>query len=179
MNGTENPGLLRKVIPIHHGWEFKECDDPASTFKPVASFPTNVHLDLLHHGMISDPFIGRNENGCQWVGERAWVYRTHFPSNLKTRKAVLVFDGLDTHATVKLNGTAILKTENMFIIERADVTELLGAEGQNILEIFFASTYFIGKQILQENPNHKWGCWNGDPSRLAVRKAQYHYVNDS
>ena len=178
MDGIERPELLRKVTPIHHGWEFKRCDDPASAFKPVSRFPTNVHLDLLHHGMVSDPFVGENESDCQWVGETAWVYRTQFSSDPKAQKAVLVFDGLDTHATVKLNGTVILKTENMFITERADVTESIIAEGQNVLEIFFASTYLIGKQILQANPNHKWGCWNGDPSRLAVRKAQYHYVNE-
>lgn len=38
------------------------------------------------------------------------------------------------------------------------------------------STYLIGKRIVDEHPDHYWNCWNGDPSRLAIRKAQYHYV---
>lgn len=169
----------RKVIPLDQNWSFKQDDDPASAFRPVSGFPTNVHLDLLHHDMISDPFVGQNEIDCQWVGEVPWVYKTEFASPIMgTGKAVLAFEGLDTHATVRLNGMQILKTDNMFIPERVDVTNHIVGEGHNTLEISFASTYLAGKRIVQEHPDHIWGCWNGDPSRLGVRKAQYHYVND-
>ena len=178
MDCASDQDASRSVIAIDQGWSFKQDDNPASTFRPVSRFPTNVHLDLLHHDMIPDPFVGQNENDCQWVGEVPWVYKTRFASPvIGTGKAVLAFDGLDTHATVRLNGIQILETENMFVPERVDVTSYLVAEGQNTLEIFFASTYLAGKKIVEEYPNHKWGCWNGDPSRLAVRKAQYHYVN--
>jgi beta-mannosidase len=119
----------------------------------------------------------------QWVGEAVWVYRTTFKSpslgseGQKIVKAVLAFDGLDTYATVLLNGKEILKTESMFISERVDVTSYLNADGANELEITFESAYLKGKKIVEEHPDHKWGCWNGDVSRLAVRKAQYHWVS--
>jgi len=165
------------VIPIDQGWTFKQVDDESSQFLPVAQFPTNVHLDLIHHNLIPDPFVGKNENLVQWVGERAWVYKTSFPSpETKGAKAVLAFDGLDTHATVILNGKEILKTENMFIPERLDVSKFLRSGSQNILEITFESTWITGKKLVEKYPEHRWGCWNGDVSRLAVRKAQYHYV---
>lgn len=140
--------------------------------------PTNVHLDLLHNGIISNPLIGKRENDCQWVGEKSWVYRGTFPTPMVVSKGqtVLAFDGLDTYATVVLNGNEILKTEDMFIPERVVVTKLLHPKEENILEITFDSTYLIGKKFAEQYPNHHWGCWNGDPSRLAVRKAQYHYV---
>ncbi|KAI9682352.1 MAG: hypothetical protein M1817_000406 [Caeruleum heppii] len=146
---------------------------------PVADFPTNIHLDLLSHGLIPDPFIAKNEAAAQWVGEKAWIYRTSFtlsPTSLKSQqKAVLAFDGLDTYATVTLNGHVILKTQNMFLPERVDVTKLLKEEGDNDLIINFESAFLIGKKIQEDHPEHKWLCWNGHPSRLAVRKAQYHY----
>ena len=167
----------RTVIPIDKGWTFKQVDDESSNFLPVAQFPTNVHLDLMHHNLIPDPFVGKNENLVQWVGERTWVYKTSFPSSeMNGIKAVLAFDGLDTHAAVMLNGKEILKTDNMFIPERVDVSKFLRSGSQNILEITFESTWMVGKKLVEKYPEHRWGCWNGDVSRLAVRKAQYHYV---
>ena len=171
------PTFDRKVFPVDQKWTFRRGDRPDSRFWPVAQFPTNIHLDLLHNGMIPDPFIGKNETDVQWVGEQAWVYRTRFSSPEIVRgKAVLAFDGLDTYATVVLNGHEILKTEDMFIPERVDVTRYIKSSSDNIMQITFDSAFLIGKKIVRDNPVHQWGCWNGDPSRLAVRKAQYHYV---
>ena len=170
--------IARTVTPINQGWTFRQADDDSSKFLPVAQFPTNIHLDLIHHGIIPDPFMGKNENDVQWVGEKDWIYKTSFssPKNFKEARAVLAFDGLDTHATVVLNGEEILKAENMFIPERVDVTKVLRSLSDNDLKITFHSTWFIGKKLVENYPDHKWGCWNGDASRLAVRKAQYHYV---
>ena len=143
--------------------------------------PTNVHLDLLHNGVISNPLVGKREIDCQWVGEKSWVYKGTFatPTVGFGEKAVLAFKGLDTYATVVLNGNEILKTQDMFIPERVIVTNILCSEGENLLEITFDSAYLIGKHLVEQHANHIWGCWNGDPSRLAVRKAQYHYVISS
>ena len=45
--------------------------------------------------------------------------------------------------------------------------------------IEFDAAYFRGWKLVDEHPEHRWGCWNGDNSRLPVRKAQYHWVCDS
>ena len=168
----------RTIIPVDKNWVFRQADDETSGFRPVAQFPTNVHLDLIHHGLIPDPFIGKNEKDVQWVGEKAWIYKTTFPTpKERGSKVVLVFHGLDTYATVVLNGKEILKTEDMFIPERVEVTRILRGDEDNELEITFESAWLIGKKIVEKYPDHRWGCWNGDASRLAVRKAQYHYVS--
>jgi beta-mannosidase len=169
------------ITPIDKNWTFKQVDNEDSKFLPVAQFPTNVHLDLIANKIIPDPFIGKNENDVQWVGEVPWIYKTTFTSPVSLEcgggvKAVLAFDGLDTYATVVLNGKEILKTESMFIPERVDVTDVLTKDGENVLEITFESAYLKGCAIVEKYPDHHWGCWNGDTSRLAVRKAQYHWV---
>ena len=168
----------RTVIPIDQNWEFKQADKEDSKYLPVGQFPTNVHLDLLHHGLIPDPFIGKNELDVQWIGEVQWVYKTSFsaPAVASGVKAILAFDGLDTFATVVLNGKTILETENMFTPERVDITSSL-KEGDNELVITFDSAYLRGWKLVEKFPDHKWGCWNGDNSRLAVGKAQYHWVS--
>jgi beta-mannosidase len=172
----------RRIYALDKSWVFKQADKESSEFLPVAQFPTNIHLDLIANNIIPDPFIGKNELDVQWVGEAVWIYRTHFPSPSlsETRtglKAILSFDGLDTYATVVLNGKEILKTESMFVPERVDVTALLKKGEENELEITFDSAYLKGWELVEKYPNHKWGCWNGDNSRLPVRKAQYHWVS--
>ncbi|KAK2867849.1 hypothetical protein FQN49_003412 [Arthroderma sp. PD_2] len=169
----------RRCVPIDKGWTFREAYVNTSKFLPVSQFPTCIHLDLIHHGIIQDPFTGTTERRVQWVGERAWVYRTAFvaPHLGEDEKAVLAFDGLDTYASVHLNGKEILESDNMFVPGRVDITTLLRGsnEQSNVLEITFDSAFTRGKEEQKKYPNHRWGCWNGDPSRLAVRKAQYHY----
>lgn len=169
----------KSSVPLTEGWTFREHTSSSKNWLPVAQFPTNIHLDLLAHNLIPDPFHGKNENQVQWVGERSWAYRTTFrsPPIPSGAKAVLNFEGLDTYATVILNGKKVLDTDNMFRGYRVEVSgALLAGEGENELEIVFESAFLRGKRIEEEHPEHRFGCWNGDRSRLAVRKAQYHYV---
>ncbi|KXJ96122.1 glycoside hydrolase superfamily [Microdochium bolleyi] len=176
------------VQPVDQGWEFKQADQDDSSYLPVAQFPTMIHLDLLAHKLIPDPNIGKNELECQWVGEKVWVYRTTFTIPPEAAagqagaaedgaKVMLAFDGLDTFATVVLNGETILETDNMFIPQRVDVTkQLRGGRGDvNELVITFDSAYLRGWERVEKHPDHEWACWNGDSSRLAVRKSQYHW----
>ena len=60
------------------------------------------------------------------------------PEALKKNNAALVFDGLDTYATVYLNGKQILKANNMFRQWRVDVKKYLNP-GTNKLVVVFLS----------------------------------------
>jgi beta-mannosidase len=88
----------------------------------------------------------------------------------------LIFEGLDTFCKVKLDGKEILSTDNMFISHRIDVTDLLNLQQEHTLELVFQNATEMGQLEMKRHPEHAWGTWNGDPSRAAVRKAQYHYV---
>lgn len=167
----------KRVTQLNSKWLFRASDDANAKYLPTQCFPTEIHRDLLCHGLIPDPFIGKGEIDVQWVGEKAWTYETTFPSPSRndTEKVVLVLEGLDTYATVYLNGEKILQTQDMFIPERVDVTNKVFSS-RNTLSIEFESAWLKGKKMIEQNPEHLWKCWNGDSSRLAVRKAQYHYV---
>ena len=107
----------------------------------AAQVPGCVHADLRRHGLIPDPFWGNNEEQLQWIGEHEWAYRTSFavPVALLDEEVVeLLADGLDTLATVILNGREVARTENMFIGYRWDVKSLLRA-GRNELVVRFGS----------------------------------------
>src|SRR5688572_5000457 len=112
-----------------------------------ATVPGHVHVDLVRHGVIADPFEGMAELGCQWVDEEDFVYRTAFDfkrdSNLPSR--ILRFEGLDTLARVSLNGELVAEHENMFVPLEVDVSERL-RDGKNELEVAFASASRVGRE---------------------------------
>jgi beta-mannosidase len=120
-------------------WKFRDAFTPGSWRSAVV--PGCVHSDLLRLKAIPDPFWGANENNLQWIEERAWEYRAVFrlPKAIQDDEVIeLVADGLDTVATVTLNGQEVAQTENMFIGYRWDVKELL-RPGKNEIVVRFGS----------------------------------------
>ena len=138
--------LSRKAIDS--GWQFKQADLDED-FLPVAQFPTTNHLDLIHHGKIPDPTLDLNAPKVQWVGEKEWLYKTSFNCDTLSKaenpvRHVLVFEGLDTHCRITLNGQFLLRADNMFLEWRVDVTDKIRSE-RNELELYFESTFLVGK----------------------------------
>lgn len=172
---------------VDRGWEFKQRsalnNSAASSFLPVAQFPTVAHIDLLHHNLIPDPYIDDNETECLWVNDADWTYRTsevpevHLPD--PETRAVLVFQGLDTIVDIYLNGKCILRSNNMHLQHRVDVTELLkGVHGQSMLELRFTNAPAFARREKARigYKGNETDVHFGGPERLFVRKAQYHWV---
>ncbi|KAI0650246.1 glycoside hydrolase family 2 protein [Trametes meyenii] len=164
---------------LHDGWTFTQVGGgdvvKEGEWLPVKNFPTTVHVELLDQKKIPDPFIGLQEWDVQWIGEAEWTFKTRFTAReaeVEANNVDLVFDGLDTFATVELNGNKILETNNQFVAYRVPVKDHLKA-GDNDLVLTFASAFRRGREI--EKQHGKLGLWNGDSSRLHVRKAQYNY----
>lgn len=123
---------------LDKGWEFSQA---GSNEWMSARVPDTVHQDLLDHGRLPDPFYGMNEQKVQWVEKEDWLYRTVFTvtaDQLKSDAAWLTFEGLDTYADVYLNGSLLLKADNMFVGHKLAVKDVL-REGENRLMIRFRS----------------------------------------
>jgi len=72
-------------------------------------------------------------------------------------------DGLDTFATAKFNGKEILKSDNMFIPHRVDITGHLKRDGDNVLEIDFEPALLKARYLVasirlrwRSDPNYIW-----------------------
>ena len=130
-----------------------------------------------HSHRLEDPFIGFNEIKAVWVGTKSWTYRTTFrkPATFPGCRVVLAFDGLDTFAHMRLNDKTILRSDNMFMSYRLDVTQATQDDREYTLEVEFDSALLRAREIEKMHPEHKWVCFNGETARLAVRKAQYHW----
>ncbi|KAK1767937.1 glycoside hydrolase family 2 protein [Phialemonium atrogriseum] len=169
-------------MELASGWEFKRTDDVSDTWLPVQRVPTEVHVDLLDNGQITDPFTDLNELSARWVGEHSWTYRTAFASSdkhtLPNATTDLVFKGLDTFATVSLNDTEIMRCDNMFVEHRVSVGSLLKppeSGDRNTLTIVFDSPRRRGLELVEAHPEHRFIVHQTEISRGPVRKAQYQW----
>lgn len=122
------------VRELHHGWTLHplagEVPETVLQAGPVpAQVPGSVHTDLLDARLIPDPYVAQHEADLRWVHRSAWEYRTRLdlaPAAAGER-VDLQFDGLDTVATVRLDGALLGRTENMHRAHRFDLTHLLAA----------------------------------------------------
>ena len=134
--------------------------------------PGDVHRALISAGRIPDPYYDRNESACAWMEEREWWYRLTFNAPAEAAAAgerlQLVFEGLDTFATVYLNGEEIGEHHNMFRPAAFDVTSRLRLGQPNVLAVRFDPP-------LQRISGKTLSAWGRNPERTAMRKAQFGY----
>ena len=149
-------------------WQFRQSG--GEEWMP-ATVPGGVHTDLLALGRIPDPFVGDNEKRVAWVAQSDWEYRRSFsvsPEVLEREHIWLVCDGLDTLASLTLNGHPLGSTANMFRGYRWDVKPMLKAEG-NELHIHFESVVMHAAQKQALRALH--GVSQAIPGGPHVRKA--------
>src|ERR1700736_6719499 len=137
-----------QVQALHDGWRFRLdpadanlAAHPEATHWMPATVPGVVQTDLMALRKLADPYLADNESKVQWVGLSDWQYQTRIVVGadvLKHDHVDLVLEGLDTFATVKLNGIEIQHADNMFRSWRVPVKNVLHAGG-NVLEVDFAS----------------------------------------
>jgi beta-mannosidase len=124
--------------PLHDGWTLR---GPRLTAPVPATVPGCVHTDLLAAGLTDDPYLDDNERRLAWIGRATWTYETVFDWTASTAPRVdLVCVGLDTVATVSLNGIEVARTTNMHRSYRFDVRRL-PVTGRNRLRVRFDSAY--------------------------------------
>ncbi|GAA5938442.1 hypothetical protein JCM3775_000893 [Rhodotorula graminis] len=180
-------------------WSWRQSPDPSSTssapphnlddderprlgggWRVCSAFPSTIHQELQAAALIPDLALGRNEEKMQWVGESDWLYRCSFEVDklpeAGSQAADLIFEGLDTFCTVFLNGIKIIEAQNMFVSQRVSVLSSL-QRGTNTLYLVFHSAFRRGRELEERALGRAahWPCWNGDKSRLFVRKAGFGY----
>lgn len=177
-------------LALDQGWTFRceaasEAPVPALESWREARIPGHVHTDLLHHGLIPDPYRGTPEAELQWIGLAGWTYRCRFdvPAAALAHQCIeLAFEGLDTFAEVSLNGHKLLHADNAFRQWRLPPGEAL-KPGANELLVSFESPIRRLAQQAQSIVPHLPGNYPspfGDESREAMtcnfaRKPGYHY----
>ncbi|KAF3427623.1 hypothetical protein E2986_08369 [Frieseomelitta varia] len=152
-----------------------------------ATVPGGIYTDLNKAHIIPNNLNENNDVINRWVGNQSVIYTKRFYVNdtlLNAPKVVLIFHGVDTFATILLNGHEVGETSNMFLRYIFDVTKYLEKE-ENLLEIFFSSPVKIAeilynKQALKYvippicNPD----SYNGECHVNYIRKMQASFAWD-
>ncbi|HOK29017.1 MAG TPA: glycoside hydrolase family 2 TIM barrel-domain containing protein, partial [bacterium] len=130
------------------------------------------YLDLLNAGLIEDPFYGRNYFDLRKFEFYQWWYEKEFdlPEEFLDKRFKLIFHGIDTIATIWLNGNLLGKTQDMFVEHEFDVTGLL--KGKNTLIVKIDSPLLWAKEKNYDAVNVSW---EGRDEALWLRKAQHSF----
>ncbi|MDF2962795.1 MAG: beta-galactosidase [Paenibacillus sp.] len=113
----------------------------------TAKVPGDVHSALIERNIIENPYFGHNDAKSLWIEQKEWWYRTQFDYVLEEgsdERHELTFEGLDTFATVFVNGLEIGKTDNALMAHTFDVTKVL-RNGTNAIAVKFDPLYLHNK----------------------------------
>lgn len=121
-------------------WRAQEGNRDDESFP--ANVPGDIFTDLLAADRIPDPYFRDNNSKVQWVGKRTWRYTRNFiPDAAILRKTFIKLrcHGLDTLATLWLNGIKLGNADNMYRTWEYDIKKHL-KPGENIIEVEFQPT---------------------------------------
>lgn len=134
----------------------------------AASVPGDMYTDLHAAGTTGDPLAAFGDWKTAWAGRTSWTYTRSFEvaaAQLNgSAEALLVFEGIETNATVSINGKRVLEASDSWLTYSTPVHPLLAA-GTNTVEVAFSSVY---DACMFSDPTHaNVTC----PDRVYIRQA--------
>jgi len=185
----------RETVSLDGAWQVRiDPADQAVKAHPKearwfpARVPGSVQQDLIAAGRVPDPFKGINEAPIQWAGLTSWQFRRAIdvtPAMLARAHVDLVFDGLDTFATVTVNGRQLLTADNAHRRWRVDAKSAL-KPGRNELIVTIASPIRTLQPMVLAEANPLPGEYDsafgdepkGKQTSPYIRKPKYQYSWD-
>jgi len=148
--------------------------DGADGYRTIpAVVPGSVELDLIRSGDLPDLFEGDHLREAWKLEYGDWWYRREFdlPEGWDPARTSLIFDGLDTIATIALNGAIVGSTANMMIAHELDVAAAL-RPGRNELVVHLRSPLAAAEEY--PYPAQLSQIWDASES-LWIRKPPHMY----
>lgn len=146
-------------------WRFRAAGE--ADWLP-AQVPGTVLADLLENGRIPDPYYRTNEYAARELFRQDYEYSLTFgadPALLEKQQVELVCLGLDTLATLTLNGGPLAVADNMHRTWRFEVKNQL-QPGENTLLVRFASPLKGMEQAMEQSADDNFmvpvGCMAGN-----------------
>lgn len=136
----------------------------------TGSIPGSVYSFLLGNKLKDDPYYRENEWDYLELMNHDYVFSRRFDFERKSddRKILLLCEGLDTLAEIKLNGKFVSATKNMHRTYEFDVSEFLNDDG-NEIEITFRSP---NKYVAEKHETEElFGATDALKGFMQLRKA--------
>ncbi|KAG0364110.1 hypothetical protein BGZ54_007839 [Gamsiella multidivaricata] len=182
-NESRIRNLNARTIDLNGEWHLSSQDQ---SVRVKATVPGQAHLDLIQANVLKeDPYYGINyvKDSMRKLIETTWVYEKDFflDDSMVYAIAILDCEGLDTIATITLNGERVGCTQNQFRRYLFDVGAFL-KPGPNILRIQFEDAVKHAKKKAAAYPYYVPDMFNmstaqhGFPHRNFIRKEQVLYT---
>nr|WP_260979185.1 sugar-binding domain-containing protein [Staphylococcus saprophyticus] len=113
------------------------------------TIPGSIVTGALENNLINHPCYGNNEDAIQYLFNDHYSFSRTFTLEtevLMSEQILLNCEGLDTLATIFINHTNVLETDNMFRRYKFDIKPYVEL-GENIIEIQFYSPVQYLKEI--------------------------------
>lgn len=173
---------MKQMTHTIENWEFTQKENK-NWMK--AFVPGTVHTDLHKNGLIPHPYVEKNELDLQWIDKKEWLYKSELnitADMLEQECLDLVFDGLDTIASVTINGELIIEADNMYRQWKKNIKAFV-VEGNNELLVHFHSPIGYGIEQLNNSPytlpapndDSVLGGVEDNKVSMFIRKAPYHF----
>ena len=155
--------------------------NPSLNVSVPAHLPSQAHLDLYAAQVIGDPYFGLNDFNLRWVAWSNWTYTSAPVAGLSgnsTSSTWLLFNGLDTFASISFCGKSVASTDNQFRQYWFDISEHLDgcAAADRVLSIDFGSAPLIANAIAEQPGQETWPAGVQQvfefPNRWFIRKEQ-------
>ena len=138
-------------LELNGRWKMRPTDSAAWV---DAQVPGTVYSDLLAAGLVPDAYYRAEESAVQAVFEKDYEYTRTFIVDqqlLDRDEVTLCCEGLDTLATVTINGTVVATTDNMHRTYRIPIQNVLHL-GENEISVLFESPVQFLRKAAEENP---------------------------
>ncbi|ANY68171.1 beta-mannosidase [Paenibacillus sp. BIHB 4019] len=140
-------------------------------FWMTAKVPGDVHSTLMDRRIIEHPYFGHNDIKCRWIEQKEWWYRAQFDyevDEIQGERHELIFEGLDTFATIFVNGLEVGTAENMHRTYVFDVTRVVRS-GKNAIAVRFDPLHLHH----QDKEQFQWSSYTKE--RPWLRKAAMNF----
>lgn len=161
------------AVPLDLGGNMWTLRGDGTSRAIQASVPGSTYTNLLAMDKIPDPYYRENNSAVQWVAEKTWYFERsfHVPDELYGKRYTdLVCHGLDTLATVEVNGHVIGRTNNMFRTWTFDLKPHLRRGGNHLRIQFDPLTPYVEGRRKRYQQEYGVDLAN---QRSWVRKAPY------
>ncbi|MCQ2457774.1 MAG: glycoside hydrolase family 2 protein [Clostridia bacterium] len=161
-----------EFISLNGQWSMRAADEERLHSVTV---PGSVYSAYLNDGTMEDPFWRENELQAYELLKKDYVFSRHFEltsEQLAHPHVLLRCDGLDTLATVTINGKTVGKADNMHITWTWPVREYL-RPGENEILIRFDSPILAALEAGEKSP--AWCSTDAVPGYPHIRKTHCMY----
>lgn len=143
-------------------------DVPCCASAIDACVPGDVHVDLVRAGVLPEPLVGDNCSKHDWIEQAVFTYERDLAiGDRRFARAELVFDGLDCHAEVFVDGQRVGVSRNALVPHVFDVSNSVRPGGIHKLSVRVETGVQWAKT--QMDPKYKRSICE----RMFLRKAHF------